>query len=136
MSPLAGFAPWGVATSLTGSQSLDTFGTVRGRLGFTPFDRSLVYFTGGAAYGHASSSMAIVQADTGGGLLPNTFNSSFGSASRTLVGWTIGGGWEWAFASNWSFKAEYLYYDLGNLNFTANSITGISGSAARWTGTG
>jgi outer membrane immunogenic protein len=38
------------------------------------------------------------------------------SASRTdtRVGWTAGGGWEWMFAPRWSFKAEYLYYDLGH----------------------
>ncbi len=29
-------------------------------------------------------------------------------------GWTAGGGIEVRFAPNWSFKAEYLYVDLGN----------------------
>jgi outer membrane immunogenic protein len=34
-----------------------------------------------------------------------------------LAGWTVGGGLEWAFAPHWSFKTEYLYYDLGSLNY-------------------
>jgi outer membrane immunogenic protein len=29
------------------------------------------------------------------------------------IGWTVGGGVEYAFANNWSFKAEYLYLDYG-----------------------
>lgn len=35
------------------------------------------------------------------------------SYSDTRWGWTAGGGVEWAFAPNWSIKAEYLYVDLG-----------------------
>jgi outer membrane immunogenic protein len=31
-----------------------------------------------------------------------------------LTGWTVGGGFEWALAPHWSFKTEYLYYDLGS----------------------
>ena len=33
-----------------------------------------------------------------------------------MAGWTIGGGWEYAFAPNWSAKIEYLYYDLGKIS--------------------
>ena len=33
------------------------------------------------------------------------------------MGWTIGGGAEWALASSWTLKAEYLYYSvLGSLS--------------------
>ena len=34
---------------------------------------------------------------------------------QTNAGWTLGGGVEFAFAGNWTAKAEYLYVDLGNL---------------------
>jgi outer membrane immunogenic protein len=37
-----------------------------------------------------------------------------GATSETRAGWTIGAGIEWGFAHNWSVKAEYLYYDLGD----------------------
>ena len=43
-------------------------------------------------------------------------NCQSGSVSDTKIGWTIGGGLEWAFAYNWSLKGEYLYYDLGTLS--------------------
>jgi outer membrane immunogenic protein len=37
----------------------------------------------------------------------------YGSNSPTKVGWTIGGGVEYAITNNISLRAEYLYYDLG-----------------------
>jgi outer membrane immunogenic protein len=90
-SPVIGFPPFSVQTLLSGSASLDTFGTFRGRIGGTPFDRNLFYATGGLAYGHASSSVGISQIE----VLGDTFTSSSGTAAKTLSGWTIGGGWEW-----------------------------------------
>ena len=46
-----------------------------------------------------------------------------------MVGWTLGAGWEYAFAEKWSAKIEYLYYDLGTIANTmtpANGATGIT----------
>jgi outer membrane immunogenic protein len=81
-----------------GSQRIPWFGTVRGRLGITPFDpHFMIYGTGGFAYGE-------VRHD---GLF-------LGSWSRTKTGWTAGGGVEWAFLPNWSAKVEYLYTDLSS----------------------
>ncbi len=70
--------------------------TVRGRAGYA-FDRFLVYGTGGGAFGN-------LQASYGG--LP--FSSS------TQIGWTAGGGVEFAFTPNLTAKVEYLYVDLGS----------------------
>jgi outer membrane immunogenic protein len=111
-----------LTTNITASEKLKTFGTFRGRLGITPFDRGLLYATGGLAYGQASSNVAVSQNEN----LFNTFTPSSGSGSSYLVGWTLGGGAEWAFGSNWSAKAEYLYYNLGHLNYSANTISAIS----------
>jgi outer membrane immunogenic protein len=98
-----------------GSQRLDWFGTVRGRLGWLPVDPLLVYATGGLAYGHVKTDVSF--SDT---LLPNNFNgSTTASGSTTRAGWTVGGGLEWMFSPRWSLKAEYLYYDLGDV--TLNS---------------
>ena len=36
--------------------------------------------------------------------------------SQLNVGWTAGAGIEGALAGNWTWKAEYLYVDLGSLN--------------------
>jgi outer membrane immunogenic protein len=70
-------------------------GTARGRLGYA-WDRWLPYITGGAAFGD-------IQVSTPAG----------GSQYTNKVGWTVGGGLEYAFASPWSAKIEYLYTDLG-----------------------
>jgi outer membrane immunogenic protein len=75
--------------------TVDYFGTVRGRLGVMPWERTVVYATGGLAYGQTSTSYLV---DLG---------------AKTKVGWTVGAGFEYMIAQNWSFKTEYLYVDLG-----------------------
>jgi outer membrane immunogenic protein len=91
------------------SQSLDSFGTARGRLGFTPVDPLLLYVTGGLAYGHAGLSANITNPGCVGFCMS-------GSTTGNQSGWTAGGGVEWKFAPNWSVKAEYLHYDLGTIS--------------------
>lgn len=129
-SPLGSglITPFNVASFNSGEQRLDSLGTVRARLGYAQFDRLLIYSTGGLAYGHATSATSISQncvpisagsCGTGVGI---QFSPTAGSASGTLVGWTLGGGLEWAFAPNWSTKLEYLYYDLGRLSYSLNPI--------------
>ena len=80
--------------------------TVRGRAGWA-FDRVLLYGTGGAAF-------APVQAGFNGGPFQST----------TQVGWTAGAGLEFAFAPNWTAKAEYLYADLGSVTCNVNCVGG------------
>jgi outer membrane immunogenic protein len=90
-------------TSISYSDKLNWFGTVRGRVGYA-FDRWLPYLTGGWAYGHGElSGTSTIGATT------TTF-----SASQDYSGWTVGGGLEWAFSGRWSAKAEYLYIDFGD----------------------
>jgi len=85
-----------------------------------------LYGTGGLAYGKVNLSNNINVAQTcGPGCTFLVPPSSFGSASETRVGWTLGAGLEWMFAPHWTVKAEYLYYDLGEV--TANStIVGLN----------
>ena len=40
-----------------------------------------------------------------------------------MLGWTLGGGVEWMFSRNLSLKAEYLFYDLGSVNYGAGTLT-------------
>ncbi|OAF06993.1 hypothetical protein AYJ54_18200 [Bradyrhizobium centrolobii] len=96
---------------MTGSEKLDWFGTVRGRVGVAPWDRSLLYVTGGLAYGQVNLSTALTRTSGCGGN-----NCQAGSATETRFGWTVGAGLEWAFVKDWSFKAEYLHYDLGSIS--------------------
>jgi outer membrane immunogenic protein len=81
--------------------------TLRPRLGVT-FDQSLLYVTGGLAIGTLQTTDSF---GSFGGASVGTVNSS-----TTRTGWTVGGGFEYAFARNWSAKAEYLHVDLGNFN--------------------
>ena len=103
--------------------SLDWFGTVRGRLGATLFDRSLFYATGGLAYGRAASSLNATEYNDGPcTLLANLCLAN--KAQKWMFGWTVGAGWEYAIVGNWSTKVEYLYYDLGTID---NILTPLSG---------
>jgi outer membrane immunogenic protein len=36
--------------------------------------------------------------------------------SKTMPGWSAGGGIEWRFRPHWSAKAEYAYYDFGSID--------------------
>jgi outer membrane immunogenic protein len=92
--------------------NLDWLGTTRARLGFvaTPDNRLMIYATGGVAYGGGSSSFNAYDAQ-------NNFFLS-GSPSSSRVGWTVGGGVEYAITNNITLKGEYLYYNLGSTSFT------------------
>jgi outer membrane immunogenic protein len=101
-------------TAITVSRSLDYIGTVRGRLGATVAPTLLLYVTGGLAYGGVTSNTTVNQTTAIGGVPANAAARSF---SDTRAGYTVGAGGEWMFLSNWSLKAEYLYYDLGSANY-------------------
>jgi outer membrane immunogenic protein len=83
---------------------------LRGRFGFTPVDRFLIYGTGGLAYGNVSSSSNV--------LFTSGSDNYTGSSSGMQIGWTLGAGGEYAFTNNWSVKFEYLYIDLGSKSYT------------------
>lgn len=68
--------------------------TVRGRAGFA-IDHFLVYGTGGVAFGDVSDT---ITAPVG----------TIYSPSSTNFGWTVGAGMEYAFAQNFTIRAEYL----------------------------
>ncbi len=94
----------------TVSQKIDYFGTFRGRLGFTPADRLLVFGTGGLAYGHVSSHSDI--------LFTSGTDGYLGSSSGIRTGWAAGAGGEYALTKCLTIKLEYLYIDLGSKDYT------------------
>jgi outer membrane immunogenic protein len=119
-------------TTTTGSleEKLPWLGTLRGRIGFLPTDRVLLYATGGLAVGEVKT--------TGSATVATSSVASFGvapgptgatvlaSSSTTRAGWTVGAGVEGAIAGNWTAKLEYLYVDLGTIN---NTFTGVGAFA-------
>jgi outer membrane immunogenic protein len=106
-------------TPFTVSQSLKTdfFATVRPRIGIAA-DRNLGYITGGAAFSHASYTQSYVD-----GAAPAGAGTATGS--KALIGWTVGAGWEHAFADHWTFKFEYLY-----TGFPTTSASGVIADSA------
>jgi outer membrane immunogenic protein len=115
--------------ALNSQQTLEWFGTIRGRVGFLATPKLLLYGTGGFAYGSSSShddlSLVAPGSSVGIGVNNVAFQCSTqnvtpptvcygGSDRKTLTGWVAGLGGEYAFARNWTVKAEYLHIDLGD----------------------
>ena len=46
-----------------------------------------------------------------------------------VMGWTVGGGAEWALNRNWSLNAEYLYLDFGKTTVNASVTDGMAPNA-------
>ena len=111
------FLPAGATgTNVALDQSLEWFGTVRGRAGLLATPQVLLYGTGGLAYGSIKTSAALAGFTPGGIAL-----ASLGSNTETRVGWTVGAGVEGMITRNWTAKLEYLYMDLGR--YDAGSFT-------------
>jgi outer membrane immunogenic protein len=85
----------------------DTYGTATARLGYAS-DHVLLYVKGGAAFVPVQASVTDSCATSGCGNWMVFANS----AGRLVTTWTVGGGLEWAFAANWSVKAEYMFIGL------------------------
>jgi outer membrane immunogenic protein len=116
------------------------FDTLTARIGYAATPTWLLYFQGGAAWGHTSADIS--------------FNGvQFGETSKTRTGWTIGGGVEWKFTPTWSAFLEGNYMDFGSNDhtvftrfgactsgcvFTTNTTvaTVLVGLNWRWGGTG
>jgi outer membrane immunogenic protein len=76
------------------------FATLRGRAGVLFSPTFLVYGTGGAIYADTRTNVFRIP----------TINTS----SADAWGWTAGAGVEAILSHAWTWKLEYLYYDLGN----------------------
>lgn len=112
------FLPAGglAGTTLTIDQSLQWFGTVRGRVGILATPKVLFYGTGGLAFGEIKTTGRMTGFDGFGTPIAST-----GTSSTTRLGWTAGVGVEGKITQNWSAKLEYLYMDLGR--FDAGTFT-------------
>jgi outer membrane immunogenic protein len=95
---------------------LDYFGTLRGRIGFLPTQRLLVYGTGGAAWAKTSGDLTVVYEPPG-------FVAATGSADEHHFGWAAGAGAEYMLASNWTLRAEWLHIDLGSEDYHLKGLT-------------
>jgi outer membrane immunogenic protein len=99
--------PAGFSSNSSLAVSQNWFGSTRLRLGYQPFDRVLVYGTGGVAYSGFSTGISGASTDNLF-VFPDNKTTS-GSGSSTKFGWTVGAGVEYAMTEHLSFKTEYLY---------------------------
>lgn len=83
---------------LVNALEMDHFSTIRARAGYA-YDKALLFVTAGVAFGE------IDKKDL-------TLNSS---NSNDLVGWTAGGGLEYAILGGLRARAEYQYIDFGSV---------------------
>jgi outer membrane immunogenic protein len=83
--------------------------SLRGRLGWA-FDRFMIYATGGVAWANFEAEAALVG------------TPFIVSADKTLTGWTVGGGFEWAFTPNWSLGVEYRFSQFDRDDFGLGSF--------------
>ena len=114
ITSLVGFTPGSNPTSISYSNNLEWFSTLRGRVGLIS-GSWLFYGTGGIAIGTISTTGVINPTSTIFVTnLPGTWDQS-----TTKVGWTIGAGAESAITSNWSWKVEYLYLNFGSVTGSA-----------------
>ncbi len=107
----------GISGSGTGSvggihtTTFDWSGSLRGRAGVVT-GSSLLYVTGGLAYGSVSSEQYQQKS-----LTPFTIDS------QRKTGWTAGAGIEQALASNLTVRLEYRYTDLGSVSYYSPTLS-------------
>ncbi|HTQ82639.1 MAG TPA: outer membrane protein [Pseudolabrys sp.] len=94
-------------------------GTVRGRIGYAFANNFLAYVSGGLAYGNLEHT--VTQTFCTGA--SNCRVPRIVSDSQTEVGWTVGGGVDYAIDQQWSFGVEYLYIDLESDTLSASAAT-------------
>ena len=101
--------PGGIGTV---HDNLDFDASVRGKLGWS-FGRIEPYATGGVAFGdvHTGYNYAGATASSGG----------------IRIGWTAGGGLNYALTPNWSIGAEYRYTDLGHKTLATPGLADSNG---------
>ena len=92
------------------SPRVDALAWGRGRVGL-PVDRFLFFGAGGAA-------------------VESFFASGFGeSHNAARVGWTAGGGLDYALNADWAARLEFRHADFGSMQFDSSNL---SGASLRW----
>jgi outer membrane immunogenic protein len=128
LSPTLSIAAVGGTPDVLGRAKIgDWYGMLTGRLGYA-WGTTLLYVKGGAAFVPVQASVLDQCAVTASGC-GNWLIST--SDSKTITTATLGGGLEWAFAPNWSVKAEYMFIGLGDRHVSttcgfASSIAGTT----------
>lgn len=134
--------------AVSNSGSSNWFGTARGRLGYA-FDRALIYATGGLAFagrpGYSVTQRESLELGSfalgNGTFVTNPLRQLPSSSNDSRIGWTLGGGMEYALTNSMSLKLEYLHIGMQNTSQTfttlasaPNVITGTPAGAVMTAG--
>jgi outer membrane immunogenic protein len=93
--------------------------TLAGRFGVA-LDRTLLYTKVGGAWMESSANVA------------NLTTGAVFTTNKTRSGWVWGAGVEYAFAPNWTVKAEYDY--IGASSWTTPVVLGVPAGQVRLSG--
>lgn len=132
----------GNTSTMVVNQTVNSFGTVRLRMGVIPMAPLLLYGTGGLAFGQVRQNFTMASASSGsvssGGFsylcTAGGGNCFAGSSTNTNVGYTVGGGAEYAITNNLTLKSELLYVDLGARSTNIAAQTVAATAPASFTG--
>jgi outer membrane immunogenic protein len=105
----------GSATQTATTTSNGWFSSLTGRVGYVN-GPSLLYAKGGATLTRFDSTFA------------DSATATVLDHKKWVVGYAVGGGWEYMLSNKWSVKAEYLYLGFGdNISPGAGASTSLSG---------
>jgi outer membrane immunogenic protein len=115
----------GTPFTINQSATSNYIATIRPRIGIAA-DRNLAYLTGGVAFTSVSYAQTYVDGPSGGTIpTPGTGGAI---ASKALVGWAAGAGWEHAFTDHATFRLEYIYASFPSTS-ALGAITDPTGGA-------
>jgi len=101
------------------SNRITWLSTIRTRAGLA-LGNTMAYITGGLAIGEVKDTFAP---------FPSCCSKS---ASKTRVGWTVGGGVETFLTQNWTFGVEALFVDLGQYSGPTTTPVESPGKASKF----
>ncbi|WP_455475941.1 outer membrane protein [Bartonella sp. B17] len=105
-------------------------GATRMRLGFTVVDRMMPYVSGGIAYAKVQGINEITVTEMKGpkGIAvapPQKASGIVYDQTKTMVGYTLGAGVDFAVVDNIILRAEYRYSDFGKMKFEKDAYEAV-----------
>ncbi|WP_375626824.1 porin [Bartonella sp. PS17NMGDW] len=93
-------------------------GATRVRIGFAA-DRFMPYLAGGIAYGQFQDTVSISVKDEDGRVVSS---KNLADETKTMIGYTLGGGVDFSLLDNVIVRAEYRYSDFGKKKFAKEKL--------------
>ncbi|WP_375634690.1 MULTISPECIES: outer membrane beta-barrel protein [unclassified Bartonella] len=93
-------------------------GATRVRIGFAA-DRFMPYLAGGIAYGQFQDTVSISVKDEDGRVISS---KNLSDETKTMIGYTLGGGVDFSLLDNVIVRAEYRYSDFGKKKFAKEKL--------------